>query len=202
MSNKLEQEVKFYLNDLKALEQKLMAMGADLKQPRTFEINLRFDTPDQRLSASFQVLRLRQDTRARLTHKSGGYTNREVSAREELEVEVSDLDTTRKILESLGFEVVVMYEKFRTAYEIKDVEVSLDEMPFGTFCEIEGPDTKSIRHCAESLGLNWETRSKLSYLAIFSEYQRNFQLEIEHLTFDAFKGINVTNSELGMTAAD
>jgi len=202
MSNKLEQEVKFFLNDLKALEQKLKAMDADLKQPRTFEINLRFDTPDQRLTASFQVLRLRQDTRARLTHKSPGYNNRDVSAREELEVEVSDLDTTRKILESLGFEVMVMYEKYRTAYGLGSVEVSLDEMPFGTFCEIEGPDTESIHRCAANLGLNWEARSKLSYLALFSEYQRNLQIEIEHLTFDAFKGVTVTEGDLGVTAGD
>jgi adenylate cyclase class 2 len=202
MSNKLEQEVKFYLNDLKALENKLVAAGARLKQPRTLETNLRFDTPDQRLSKSFQVLRLRQDTRARLTHKSAGYTNREVSAREELEVEVSDLDTARKILESLGYEVTVMYEKYRTAYEVIDVEISLDEMPFGTFCEVEGPDTDSIRQCAENLGLNWGARSKLSYLAIFSAFNQNFQLEIKNITFEAFKGITITSGDLGVKPAD
>lgn len=202
MTNKLEQEIKFYLNDLKALEQKLITMGADLKQPRTLEINLRFDTPDRQLSNSFRALRLRQDTRARLTYKGPGDPEREVSAREELEVEVSDLDTAQKIFESLGFEVMVRYEKFRTAYEINEVEISLDEMPFGTFCEIEGPDTESIRQCTVNLGLNWEARSKLSYLTIFSEYKRNLQIEIEHLTFDAFKGITVTNGDLGMTAAD
>lgn len=202
MSNKLEQEVKFYLNDLKALEEKLKVMGAGLKQPRTFEINLRFDTPDRHLTNSFQALRLRQDTRARLTYKAPGDPEREVSAREELEVEVSDLVTAQKILEYLGFEMMVRYEKFRTAYEINEVEISLDEMPFGNFCEIEGPDTESIRQCASLLGLRWEARSKLSYLTIFHDYQREFQLEIGHLTFDAFKGIKVTSRELGMTAAD
>ena len=95
MSHKLEQEVKFYLNDLQRFENKLISSGARLKLERSLEINLRFDTPDRRLSRAFQVLRLRQDKICRLTWKGAGDPAGEVSAREELEVEVSDLDTAR-----------------------------------------------------------------------------------------------------------
>jgi adenylate cyclase class 2 len=202
MGSKLEQEVKFYVSDIAALEKKLVEMGAKPEQPKTHEINLRFDTPDQRLSSRFQVLRLRQDTRARLTYKGPSDPERDISAREELEVEISDLGTAQAILESLGFEVLVMYEKYRAAYLLDEVEISLDEMPFGTFCEIEGPDTESIHKIAEKLGLDWEARSKLSYLALFSMVKENLNLEIHNLDFKSFSGLEIHQKDFGMSAAD
>ena len=156
MGRKLEQEVKFYLPDPQAFEKRLLASGASLKQPRMLETNLRFDTPDRRLSKSFQVLRLRQDKLCRLTWKGAGDPAGEVSAREELEVTVSDLETARAILEGLGFEVMLVYEKYRSAWMLGEVEISLDEMPFGHFCEVEGPDIESIKNAAALLALDWE----------------------------------------------
>ena len=202
MGSKLEQEVKFYLSDIAALEKKLVELGARQEQPRTHEINLRFDTPDRRLSDHFQALRLRQDERVRLTYKGPSDLEREVSAREELEVEVSDLGTAQAILESLGFEVLVMYEKYRAAYLLDGVEISLDEMPFGTFCEIEGPNTESIQETARKLGLDWQARSKLSYLALFSLIKENLNLEIQNLDFESFCGLEIQPEEFGMAAAD
>ena len=43
-----EIEVKFLLDDLTAMRQRLLSMGATLATPRTYEDNLCFDTPDQR----------------------------------------------------------------------------------------------------------------------------------------------------------
>ena len=197
MSHKLEQEVKFYLNDLKAFEERLIASGALLKLERSLETNLRFDTPDWRLSKSFQALRLRQDKICRLTWKGAGNPEGEVSAREELEVEVSDLDTARGILEGLGFELMLVYEKYRSAYMLGEVEISLDEMPFGNFCEVEGPDIESIKNAAALLDLDWEKRSTLSYLALFNEVKEKRDLKMRDLTFENFKGINLTQQDLG-----
>ena len=39
-----EREVKFYIQDLEAMAERLQAGGADLVRQRTFELNLRFDT--------------------------------------------------------------------------------------------------------------------------------------------------------------
>jgi len=202
MGSKLEQEVKFYLSNIAALERKLVELGAMMEQPRTHEVNLRFDTPDRRLTDHFQVLRLRQDARVRMTFKNPSDPESEVSAREELEVEVSDLDTAQSILESLGFEVMVIYEKYRAAYLLDGVEISLDEMPFGNFCEIEGPDAESIQRTSAKLGLNWEARGKLSYLALFSMIKQNLNLDIQNLDFDSFSGLKVDPEDFGMRAAD
>jgi adenylate cyclase class 2 len=202
MSDKIEQEAKFYIRDLAALEKRLAARGATLKQPRTLEKNLRFDTPDRRLSASYQALRLRQDRVCRLTYKGANDPHAQVSARRELEVEVSDLETAAAILEALGFQISVRYEKYRAAYQIGEVEVSLDEMPFGDFCEIEGPNPASIERAAGELGLDWDARSKLSYLVLFAELKRNLGLEISDLTFEAFAQLQINAWDLGLSAAD
>jgi adenylate cyclase class 2 len=197
MGRKLEQEVKFHLNNLESFQAKLQTAGARLVQPRVFESNLRFDTPDCRLSARFQVLRLRQDSVCRLTWKNTGEPGGEVSAREELEITVSDLPTARGILEGLGFEVVFIYEKYRSAWDLHGSEISVDEMPFGLFCEIEGPNIAAIRSTAEALDLNWDKRSTLSYLALFNNLKTAKHLEMRDMTFDTFRDINLIGYDFG-----
>jgi adenylate cyclase class 2 len=201
-SNKLEQEAKFWINQPQKLEERLNSLGAVLIQSRTYELNLRFDTPDGQLSSAYQVLRLRQDQKCRLTFKGPSDPLSNISARKEIEVEVSDLATTRAILEALGYQVAVSYEKYRTAYRLGETEISLDEMPFGNFSEIEGPDEGSIHETADLLGLNWEARSSLSYLAIFGAVKEAFSLYIEDLTFNAFQGQNPALENIGLTFAD
>ena len=202
MGHKIEQEAKFLIHDLAALEKRLLDQGAQLKQPRIFEQNLRFDTPERRLSSTFQALRLRQDQFCRLTYKGPSDPNLDISARAELEVQVSDLETAQAILEALGFEVMVRYEKYRSAYMLEDVEVSLDEMPFGCFCEIEGADYDRIQKTADRLGLKWDTHTKMSYLLLFDQLKQVRRLSIPHLTFEAFRDIQISSADLGLMPAD
>ena len=200
--NKQEIEVKFLIEDMKAVVSTLVKKGAVLVSPRVHEINLRFDTPDRSLSSSFQVLRLRQDTRSILTYKGPSSTEQGVSARQEIEFEVSDFETAREFLEALGYEVSIVYEKFRTSYRLNTVEVVLDEMPYGLFIEIEGSDADSIREAAEALGLDWSTCSTLSYLALFEHFKTSQQKAMKDLTFDSLKNITATPQDLGLTPAD
>ena len=202
MHEKIEKEAKFYIRDLKKIEQQIKDLGGVVVQPRVFESNLRFDTHERELSASYQVLRLRQDTRARLTYKGPTDPNSEVSARLEYEVEISDLTTGRHILEALGYEIVAIYEKYRTSYSLDNVELSLDEMPFGKFMEIEGADAQQIRQMANKLNLKWENRSSLSYLSIFSLIKERLDLSMRDLTFDNFSKLNVKPDNLQLFYAD
>jgi adenylate cyclase class 2 len=163
-----EQEAKFYISNLPALETRLLALGAQLKQARVFESNLRFDLPDGSLSGKRQALRLRQDERIRLTFKGPMDEGKEIFSRPEIEFEVSSFENARAFLEALGYRVMVMYEKYRTTYELGSCEITLDEMPYGDFAEIEGPDVRAIHAVANILGLAWDTRSGESYLMLFS----------------------------------
>jgi adenylate cyclase class 2 len=140
-----EIEVKFYLSRPKDVEQKITALGGNLRDPRVHELNLRFDTDEQTLTRTGRLLRLRMDTRARLTYKGMGNIDGGARLREELEFTVSDFETAKKLFEALGYQVMLMYEKYRTTYELGELEVVFDEMPYGEFIEIEGPDGDSIR---------------------------------------------------------
>ncbi len=91
--NNQEIEVKFYITDLPALAQRLEGLGAHLVHGRTHEINLRFDTPQGDLLRQYQVLRLRQDNKARLTYKGPAQTLEGARARQEIEFTVSDFSS-------------------------------------------------------------------------------------------------------------
>ena len=197
-----EIEVKYYLQDLAAFRQRLLSAGAFLTQPRVKEINLRFDTPQRDLSQKAQVLRLRQDEAAHLTFKGPGALEGGVLSRQEIEFEVSDFAAARRFLEALGYRVFTTYEKIRENFTLAGVQVSLDEMPFGTFTELEGPNSQVIRQLAESLGLVWERRITVSYLELFAQLKARLALPFDDLTFDAFHGLVIRPEDLGVQPAD
>lgn len=200
--NSQELEVKFYIADLKALENKITEQGGQLVQPRVHELNLRFDTPDGELKRSYRVLRLRQDYVSHLTYKGPGEVQDGVRLRQELEFVVDDFSTAKSLLEALGYQVDVMYEKYRTTYRLGEVLVTLDEMPYGNFAEIEGPDGSSIRVVAEQLSLDWEARILDSYLVLFDRVRSVLGFEFQHLSFANFEALDVTSVTLQVHQAD
>ncbi len=197
-----ELEVKFYLTDPQGLVRRLEAAGARLRQARTHESNLRFDTPTDGLARELRVLRLRRDTAARLTYKGPSEIREGVWARQELEFTVSDFGSARALLEALGYQVSMTYEKYRTAYRLGEVEVTLDEMPYGDFAELEGPAGSAIRAAAEALGLDWEARLLTSYMALFERARLQLGFEFRDLTFENFQGLEVTPEDLAASPAD
>jgi adenylate cyclase, class 2 len=137
----LETEVKFLLNDLPALRERLLAAGAQLHKARVFERNVRFDTSDETLLAQNSLLRLRQDTAVRLTLKTPPETaeqSQQVKVMQELEVSVSDFDTMSRILTRLGYAPVQVYEKYRETFTLDGIEIVLDELPYGDLSNWKG----------------------------------------------------------------
>ncbi len=198
----LEMEVKFCLSDMDAFEQRLRSLGASLVQPRTYETNLRFDTPKLELTKNHRVLRLRKDEKSHLTYKGPAQYSKTVSVRQEYEVEVSDFKTTEELLNALGYQVSVRYEKWRTKYHIAKIEIDLDEMPFGNFIEIEGTDPAEIEHMARALALDWNLRITDSYMMLFERFKKNKHVDLTNLDFESFKDIKTTPEDLGIKPAD
>lgn len=177
--------------DLAQIAARLQALGATLAQPRQYEVNLRFDSAAGDLVRQRQVLRLRQDNAARLTFKGPGREVDGIQQRQELEFTVSDYTMAQRFLEALGYQVVWMYEKYRQTYALKEVLVTLDELPFGSFIEIEGPDGGSIRSAAQQLGLDWGKRILVSYAALFEQARQALGFTFRDLSFENFRGIAV-----------
>jgi adenylate cyclase, class 2 len=193
-----ELEVKFYLAGLQRLEERLLALGAQLVQPRIHEVNLRFDTPQNDLSRTYQALRLRKDTEARITYKGPGDIQDGVRRRQELEFTISDFDTAQALLEALGYQVMLMYEKYRAVYRLENVLVTLDEMPYGHFAEIEGPDGDSIQAIARQIGLDWEKRTLDSYVSLFQRVRQQLGFTFRDLSFANFEGLTISAADLGI----
>ena len=64
-----EIEVKFFVDDLEEIAERIANAGGEFAISRVREINLRFDKPDRSLTQAMQVLRLRKDFKSRLTFK-------------------------------------------------------------------------------------------------------------------------------------
>jgi len=200
--NDQEIEVKFYVNDLARVEARLLELGATLLEPRGHESNLRFDRPDGSLRAERRVLRLRQAGEARLTYKGPAEDRDGVQARTEIEFTAGDFESARKFLEALGYVQVAVYEKFRATYELDATHVMLDELPYGTFVEIEGRGAESIREVATRLGLDWEASIPASYLALFERLCAERALDPSQLTFAALNDFSPSPDLLHVQPAD
>lgn len=184
----VEVEVKFFLEDHGKLRERLAEVGAALHVPRVYERNVRFDTPQESLLGRQELLRLRQDSRARLTFKgpSAADSASEAKVREEIELDVADFDRMSAILQRLGFIPVQTYEKYRETYHWRDVEIVLDEMPYGNFVELEGAES-DLKSVAAALGLDWSRRVLANYLGLMELCRRSFDLPFTDLTFDNFR---------------
>jgi adenylate cyclase class 2 len=197
-----EIEVKFYVQDLGTIENRLQELGAERVQSRTHEYNLRFDTPDDVLTQSDQLLRLRRDSASHMTYKGPGITLDGVYHRKEIQFTLSDFDAAQAFLEALGYHVTIIYEKFRSEYSLGDVMVTLDELPIGDFIEIEGPDSVSIKETSCMLGLRWTTRITGNYLSLFQNACQAMEIKPNNLTFKDLANTVVLPVHLGVHPAD
>jgi len=194
--NVQETEVKFYVNDLKRVEEHLRTLGAPLIQPRVHETNLRFDLPDGSLRTAGQVLRLRMDTQAHLTYKGPSERLDGVLSRAEYETQVENFEAAQNILHALGYVVSATYEKYRTTYEWEGLHIMLDELPYGDFVEIEGPNVERLRTASCALGLDFEAAIPASYLALFEGLCQKRNLDPARLTFEAVEKGSISAQDL------
>jgi len=198
-----ETEAKFYVQNLGKIELRLQELKAQLIQPRIHETNLRFDNANNDLRNAYRVLRLRQDEKAHLTFK-GPSTEKEggILSRQEIEFVVEDFEIAKQFLKALGFKAIVFYEKFRTTYELSEVHIMLDELPYGEFVEIEGDSVEAIRNTINLLGLNWDAAVKAGYHALFEKVAEKYNLEPSQLSFSALENTMATADDLGVQSAN
>jgi adenylate cyclase, class 2 len=209
-----ETEAKFLVLNLDGIRRRLQTLEALLIQERVLETNIRFDLPDGGLRSEGRVLRLRQDTEARLTYKSGSTNEGGVLSRREIEFVVEDFDKAGQFLEALGYQKLFYYEKYRTTYELLQtsevlrdlgglVHVMLDELPYGNFVEIEGETVETIRGVADSLNLKWDTAIPTSYHMLFEQLcAKHPELDRTELSFSALRGRDISVEELSIRAGD
>jgi adenylate cyclase class 2 len=191
----LEIECKIYLPSLTKIQAILEGAGAEISHPRVYEHNIRYESPANDLTARHMVLRLRQDHDVRLTFKAPA---EQLSAgnitRLELETTVGDFATMDSILQHLGYQHSMVYEKYRTTYRLPDmpeIEIVLDEMPYGLFLEVEGTP-EGIEIALQKLSLANEPRILKGYVDLFELIRVKYQLTFRDLTFQNFANLSIT----------
>ncbi|HET9408424.1 MAG TPA: class IV adenylate cyclase [Candidatus Sulfotelmatobacter sp.] len=183
---KREIEIKFRVDNLRALPRQLRKAGFKKKTPRAREINTLYDLSGQVLRQRKELLRLRQyGSDWKLTHKSGGKTGKH-SSRQELETKVSDGKKMDAILRALGYSPSFRYEKFRAEWSDGKGDVVLDETPIGNFCEIEGPP-RWIDQTAKKLGKDRSAYITKNYATLFAEWAHQTGSKARAMTFAAVR---------------
>lgn len=190
----VETEIKFRVDDLAGLADRLRAAGFRLQTPRSFEANVLYDTPTRQMRARTEILRIRSYAgRCLLTHKRlpdtgpGEDTHKH---RIETETEISDGEALAQIFLSLGLVPAFRYEKWRTEWEDGQGHCVVDETPIGDFAELEGPD-EWIDRAAQRLGIEQRQYITLSYGRLFDQWRQQHGSAAQDLTFAALRGASI-----------
>lgn len=165
----IEIEKKFQL----APEQKQFLEGrlSEVGEPShgtEFEENILFGGGN--LDHKTRVLRIRRVRGiAILTYKELLDSSSGIKRRREEETRVEDPEAMIHILATGGYKPAIVYEKLRRTWKVTGTQVTIDQLPFGFFLEIEG-DENDILHVEAMLSLSGTEADPLSYSELVLKY--------------------------------
>lgn len=163
----IERELKFTAVDHNELRSRLETLEAENQGASTLEENWIYDRAGH-LADAGSLLRLRYDRRGvRFTYKGPARFEGSVKVRVEHETKVGDGEILQRILESLGYEQVRRYQKYREEWRLGSVTISLDHTPIGDFAEVEGDQCETV---ARRLNLEPAQVERRNYLRLYEDY--------------------------------
>lgn len=115
-------------------------------------------------------IRLRTDgEKTTLTIKE--IKNDRIDGTKELEIEVSDIESTNLILEELGYKARSYQENKRTRYIYNDIEIDIDSWPkIPTYVEFEGTDEQELLKFVNMLGFTKDDLITYGVSKIYNHY--------------------------------
>jgi adenylate cyclase class 2 len=174
-----ETEIKLRLAGADQGRELLRAARFAIRRPRALESNELWDTATRDFRRKGEILRLRSyDNQTILTFKGPATMGRHKS-REEVEVQMAEVEPARIILRRIGLEPSYRYEKFRTEYHRPGEAgfVTLDETPIGVFLELEG-QANWIDSVATELGFHLSDYLLSSYAALYFDFCQEHGMEL------------------------
>ena len=178
---KIEKEIKVKVANYKDLLERLLRDGAFILN-KSKEKTFRLYTPNMDLEKRGVFLRVRSGSKNTITMKEKIGEDKNVRSRKETEFEINDVDKMAYIFEKLGFTYIRIMEKYRVNLQYKGAVLSLDEMPFGMFLEIEGTE-EQIETITTELGYSANDKVLGTYWDVFEEYQKENNLTGENIVF-------------------
>ena len=202
----MEYEVRFYFarGKMEELIKKIRNVEGLSMQDRCYEKTLQFDHPCSEMSfyskeidGRFRVRITKNDTisKCKLSWKRRLFSTTETDINKEEEVELSinynEYENLMFIIENvLKMRSIESYERFRTIFTNNEVEIAVDEYPFGIAVEIENKSDseepqKIVRKWVEKLGMDIKKAYRLSWDDKYSELCKEQKIErYNHVTFD------------------
>lgn len=202
----MEYEVRFYYDgeELKRIL-KILKGKSDLKEmTRTYEKTIQYNHSDKRFDFYSKEIdgrfRVRisannDETKCKLSWKRRlkDTIETEVNREEEKEVRIdpNDIDNFLFVISNvLHFITVESYERYRTVFENDEVEISVDEYPFGVCVEVENKSTTKnpedvVKNWVDKIGLNINDAYRLSWDDKYLELCEEQGIErFNEVTFD------------------
>ena len=177
----IEKELKFEIKDLSRLIDYLKKHGAVVLN-KSKEKTVRLDTSNKDLEKRGVFLRVRAGSKNTITLKEKIGEDKNVRKRKETEFEIQDIEAMAYILGKLGFDYSRTMEKYRINLEYKGAKLSIDELFFGLYLEIEGEE-KEIEAITKELGYNPEEKVLGTYWDILEEYNNEHKTTKKDILF-------------------
>ena len=202
----MEYEVRFYYAS-KKLEEIINKLSSfkELKQGlKTYEKTIQYNHCDTKYDFyskeidgrfRFRISSNNSDSKCKLSWKRRIQTTyeSEVNKEEEREVNIpyEDLDNFLFIVENvMHFTVVESYERYRTIFYNDDIEISVDEYPFGLALEIENKSNEKnpedvVKEWVSNLNLDIKDSYRLSWDDKYEELCKKQGIkQYNEVTFD------------------
>ena len=183
----IETEIKFRVADVAELGERLRRSGFREQTPRAFESNVLYDTPDRKMRARTEIVRIRNYAgKWTVTHKrlpDAGPGEDAHKHRIETETGVSDGEVLAEVFRSIGLVPAFRYEKWRSEWSDDEGHCVIDETPIGNFAELEG-SPEWIDRTAARLGVARSEYMTLSYGRLFEQWCVEHGSKARDLTFE------------------
>lgn len=168
MKEYIEKEIKLKVDDIANVSDVLRRSGA-VFLGGALERTIRFDTVDLDYEKKGKFIRVRSGFSNTITLKEKiASENKNVRARKETEFEIEDIDKMSYILTTLGLNYTRTMEKYRQHWSLGNCAITLDELPFGIYMEIEGEESEISKVC-KLLGVDENNKILVTYWDLWAE---------------------------------
>lgn len=140
MAIEIEKKYRLTVEQVRYIEDELSEVAADFVGEEFEENTIYGGGVLDEIAAMIRIRRV--GGKSILAFKRRFQSDSDLKHQIEHESEISDVETIAAILAELKLGPRVIYEKRRKTWKFKDVEIVLDELPFGLFMEIEGSITQ------------------------------------------------------------
>lgn len=202
----MEYEVRYYFptEKLKKIISKLQKFSNLDSNERCYEKTIQFDHPNaentfysKEVDGRFRVriTKGEKKSKCKVSWKRRVPTTHINDVNKEAEVELNikeeEYDNLMFIINNvIKMKPIESYERYRTIFTNEDVEISVDEYPFGIALEIENKSNDKdpelvVKKWTELLGLNIKDAYRLSWDDKYTELCKEQGIEhYNHVTFD------------------